>query len=57
LDLEIGQTKSDLQQDFSHAVIVGLPSNDGDPQLAEDLAGELARMSRTLDRTVRKKAT
>jgi hypothetical protein len=55
LGLEVGHTEADLRQDVSHAVIVGLPSPDEDPKLAEDLATELVKMSRALDRTRRKK--
>lgn len=55
LGLEIGQTEADLMKDRSHAVIVGLPPVDEDPQLAEDIATELVKMSRTIDRTIRKK--
>ena len=55
LSLEIGQTSLDLAEAPYHAVIVGLPSPDEDPKLAEDLATELVKISRTLERTVRKK--
>jgi hypothetical protein len=55
LRLEIGQTSLDLAEAPSHAVIVGLPSPDEDPKLAEDLATELVKISRTVERTVRKK--
>jgi hypothetical protein len=54
LGLEVGHTEADLEQDVSHAVIVGLPSQDEDPQRAEDLATELARIARTFDRTRRR---
>ena len=54
LGLEIGQTEDDLEQDASHALIVGLPSQDEDPQRAEDFATELVKIARTLDRTRRR---
>ena len=38
-----------------HAVIVDLPYADDDPDRAESLASELAKMSRSFDREVRKK--
>jgi hypothetical protein len=55
LHLDIGQTAIDVVQNLAHAVIVGLPSPEEDPQLAEDLATELVKISRTLDRTIRKR--
>ena len=55
LHLEIGQTPDDLTHDHSHAVIAGLPSPDDDPQRAEDLATELVKMSRSVDRTQRRR--
>jgi hypothetical protein len=56
LNLEVGQTELDLLEKAGHALIVGLPSAKDNPLLAEDLAGELARMCRQADRQVRKKA-
>lgn len=38
-----------------HALITGLPFREDDPALAEHLAGELARMSRPVDRTKRRR--
>ena len=55
LQLEVGQTQEDVQGTPSHAVIVGLPSPDDDPQKAEDLATELAKMCRSVDRTRRRR--
>ena len=55
LRLEIGQAEEDIRESTSHALIVGLPSPDEDPQRAEDLATELVKISRTVDRTRRKR--
>jgi hypothetical protein len=55
LALEIGQAEGDILDGAAHAVIVGLPSPDEDPQRAEDLATELVKISRAVDRTIRKK--
>jgi len=55
LDLEIGQTEVDIQGRTGHALIVGVPSTEEDPKRAEDLATELTKISRTLDRVRRKR--
>jgi hypothetical protein len=52
--LEIGQTEEDLAESPpAHALITGLPLIDEDPKLAEDLATELVRRSRVVDRQKR----
>jgi hypothetical protein len=56
LELDVGQTQKDLENDISHAVIVGLPSPDEDPKRAEDLASQLVEMSRSLERNRRRRA-
>jgi hypothetical protein len=54
LGLEIGQAEQDIYENPPvHALITGLPLTDEDPKLAEDLATELVRLSRTLDRQQR----
>ncbi len=55
IGIEIGQTQEDINSGSAHAVIVGLPSQDEDPQAAEDFAGKLVSLSRRLDRTRRSK--
>lgn len=54
LGLDVGQTEEDLRYHPDHAVITGLPFTDDDPGRAESLASQLAKMSRPVDRTVRK---
>lgn len=54
LGLEVGQTEQDLRDQPSHAVITGLPFHEQDPERAESLASQLARMSRPVDRTLRR---
>ena len=56
LKLEIGQKLEDLSSGGGHALIVGLPSVDEDPKMVEDLATQLVKMSRNLDRKTRVKA-
>lgn len=55
LRLEVGQTAQDVASNSSHALIVGLPSNDEDPKKAEDLATELRNLARRLDRVIRRR--
>lgn len=55
LGLDVGQTEQDLLEGPEHAVIAGLPFQEDDPDRAESLASELARMSRRFDRIFRKK--
>jgi hypothetical protein len=57
LGLDVGQTEQDVLEGPDHAVIAGLPLQEDDPDRAESLASELARMSRTFDRIFRKKQT
>jgi hypothetical protein len=54
LGLDVIQSEIDLHEAPDHAVITGLPFQDDDPDRAEYLASQLARMSRIVDRTVRK---
>jgi hypothetical protein len=54
LGLDVGQTEEDLRDAPDHAVITGLPYQDEDPDRAESLASELVKMSRDVDRIVRK---
>jgi hypothetical protein len=52
--LEVGQTEQDLvETPPAHALITGLPLTDDNPQLAEDLATELVKLSRRVDREKR----
>jgi hypothetical protein len=54
LGLEIGQTGTDLAESpQAHALITGLPLTDEDPKRAEDLATELVKRSRAVDRQKR----
>ena len=54
LGLEIGQTEADLAESPpAHALIIGLPFTDEDPKRAEDLATELVRRARAVDRLKR----
>lgn len=54
LGLEIGQTEEDLAEvPPVHALITGLPLTDEDPKRAEDLATELVKRSRAVDRQKR----
>lgn len=57
LGLDVGQTEQDLRDQWDHALITALPFAEDDPDRAESLASELAKMSRAVDRTVRKKAS
>ncbi len=54
LGLDVGQTADDLAHRPDHAVVEGLPFQDEDPERAEQLASELARISRPADRKIRK---
>jgi hypothetical protein len=54
-DLDIGQTEEDALAAPAHAVIIGLPFSDEDPERAESLASRLVEISRSLDRTQRRK--
>ena len=54
LGLDVGQTETDLQVRPDHAVITGVPFQDDDPPRAERIASELAKISRTVDRTRRR---
>ena len=55
LGLEVGQIEKDLAEQSGHGVIDGLPFSDDAADRAEYLAGQLARMSRKVDRVIRKK--
>jgi hypothetical protein len=56
LGLEIGQAQQDCAENPpAHALIVGLPLADENPKLAEDLATELVKLSRSVDRQRRPK--
>ncbi|MEK7407588.1 MAG: hypothetical protein AAB225_21120 [Acidobacteriota bacterium] len=54
LRLDVGQFEQDLRNQPDHAVITGLPYSEDDPERAESLASELAKMSRPVDRTMRR---
>lgn len=53
--LDIAQTEEEAQSGSQHAVIIGLPFNDDDPDLAESLASRLVEISRSTDRTPRRR--
>lgn len=53
--LDVGQPEEEAHEYPSHAIIVGLPFSDDDPIRAERLASYLVAISRTLDRTSRRK--
>ncbi len=53
--LDVGQSREDALTQPEHAVILGLPFPDDDPELAESLASRLAEISRMLDRTERRR--
>jgi hypothetical protein len=54
-DLNVGQAEEDAETYPEHAIITGLPFSDDDPERAEILASRLVEISRTFDRTMRKK--
>src|SRR5205814_929272 len=54
-ELNVVQPQDDAEADPAHALIIGLPFNDDDPDRAESLASRLVSISRTLDRTPRRK--
>lgn len=54
-ELNIGQAEEDAEAYPEHALITGLPFSDEDPERAEILASRLVAISRTLDRTMRKR--
>jgi hypothetical protein len=53
--LDVCQAEDEAQVFPDHAIIVGLPFTDDDPDRAESLASRLAQISRTLDRKMRRK--
>ena len=55
VELNVGQPEEDAEAHPEHAVITGLPFSDEDPERAENLASRLVQISRTLDRTMRKR--
>lgn len=55
LGLDVGQPEDQAEVYPDHAIIVGLPFTDDDPDRAESLASRLVEISRTFDRTSRRK--
>ena len=53
-ELDVGQSDEEVAANSEHAVIVGLPFCDEDPDRAESLASRLVEISRTLDREYRR---
>ena len=54
-ELDVGQAEEDAEAYPEHAIITGLPFSDDDPERAEILASRLVEISRTFDRTMRKR--
>jgi hypothetical protein len=54
-ELNVGQAEEDAEAYPEHAIITGLPFSDDDPERAEILASRLVEISRTFDRTIRKR--
>jgi hypothetical protein len=54
-ELDVGQAEEDAEAYPEHAIITGLPFSDDDPERAEILASRLVEISRTFDRTLRKR--
>jgi hypothetical protein len=54
-ELNVGQAEEDAAAYPDHAIITGLPFSDDDPVRAERLASRLVEISRTFDRTTRRK--
>ena len=54
-ELDVGQAEVDAEAYPEHAIITGLPFSDDDPERAEILASRLVEISRTFDRTLRKR--
>jgi hypothetical protein len=54
-ELNVGQAEEDADAYREHAIITGLPFSDDDPERAEILASRLVEISRTFDRTMRKR--
>lgn len=54
-ELDVGQAEEDAEACPEHAIITGLPFSDDDPERAEILASRLVEISRTFDRTLRKR--
>jgi hypothetical protein len=54
-ELDVGQADDEAEAHPDHAIIIGLPFTDDDPDRAESLASRLVEISRTLDRTPRRK--
>jgi hypothetical protein len=54
-ELDVGQADEDAEAYPEHAIITGLPFSDDDPERAEILASRLVAISRTFDRTLRKR--
>jgi hypothetical protein len=54
-ELDVGQAEEDAEAYPEHAIITGLPFSDDDPERAEILASRLVAISRTFDRTLRKR--
>jgi hypothetical protein len=53
--LDVGQAEDDAEAHPDHAIIIGMPFTDDDPDRAESLASRLVEISRTLDRNMRRK--
>ena len=54
-ELDVGQAEEDAEAYPEHAIITGLPFSDDDHERAEILASRLVEISRTFDRTLRKR--
>lgn len=54
-EIDVGQANDDTAAHPDHAIITGLPFTDDDPDRAESLASQFVEISRTLDRTARRK--
>jgi hypothetical protein len=54
-ELNVGQAEEDAEVAPEHAIITGLPFSDDDPERAEILASRLVEISRTFDRTMRRR--
>lgn len=53
--LDVGQAEEDAHEQPDHAILIGLPFSDDDPERAESLASRLVEISRTFDRTLRRR--
>ena len=54
-ELDVGQAEDDAEASPDHAIIIGLPFTDDDPERAESLASRLVEISRTFDRKMRRR--